>query len=106
MAEPTENSTIKHIEVEGYEFDVDTDLLDDVQALDIIHQIEDKQRVSAIVPLLHFLIGDTEYAKLEAHFIKADAEAHKEQDGYRARFRASKLTTLYNAIIKHFDPKG
>ena len=100
------NPNLKLIEVDEYKFYCDTDLMDDVEALDIIHQIEDKNRVSAIVPLLHFLLSDEEYNKLAAHFTKADAKENKAIEGYRPRFRASKLTAVYNAIIAQFNPKG
>jgi len=111
MAKPdetatTENDELKLIKVDDYEFYCDTDLMDDVEALDIIHQIEDKNRVSAIVPLLHFLLSDDEYNKLAQHFIKADAADHKDKKDYRPRFRASKLTAVYNAVIAQFSPKG
>lgn len=102
----TEEQTKQLIKVEGYEFLCDTDLIDDVEALDIIHQIEDKNRVSAIVPLLHFLLSDEEYNKLAMHFVKQDAEKHKNVKGYRPRFRATKLTAVYNAVIAQYDPKG
>jgi len=111
MAKPdetatTENDELKLIKVEDYEFYCDVDLMDDVDALDIIHQIEDKSRVSAIVPLLHHLLSDEEYNKLAQHFIKKDAEEYKAKKDYRPRFRASKLTAVYNAIIAQFSPKG
>lgn len=96
---------LKLIKVEDYEFYCDTDLMDDVEALDIIHQIEDKSRVSAIVPLLHFLLSDDEFNKLSNHFITKDKEGHKNIKGYRPRFRASKLTAIYNAVIAEFSPK-
>ena len=115
MASPDETQTqsasdaqepeLKLIKVEDYEFYCDTDLMDDVEALDIIHQIEDKSRVSAIVPLLHFLLSDDEFNKLSAHFIAKDKEEHKKIKGYRPRFRASKLTAIYNAVIAQFSPK-
>lgn len=100
------DAELKLIKVDDYEFHCDTDLMDDVEALDIIHQIEDKSRVSAIVPLLHFLLSDEEYNKLAAHFTKKDAEEHKGIKGYRPRFRATKLTSVYNAVIAQYDPKG
>lgn len=99
------SDTIKELTVEGYTFKVDTDLIDDVDALDIIHEIEDKNRVSAIKPLLHFLIGDAEYEKMKAHFIKLDAEANKDVKDYRPRFRAGMLGKIYTEIIANFDPK-
>lgn len=108
--EPTKDeqpkTSVKDIELEGYKFTVDTDLLDDVEAFEYIDRIENKGQVAAIVPLLTFLIGDKAYADMKAHFAKVDAEAHKDQDGYKGRFRVSKLNDVYTAIIEKFDPKG
>lgn len=101
-----ENPELKLIKVDDYEFYCDVDLMDDIEALDTIHQIEDKGRVSAIVPLLHFLLSDEEFNKLHAHFVKADAKEHENVKDYRPRFRASKLSAVYNAIIAQFNPKG
>lgn len=112
-AQPTELSaeqkaatSVKDIELEGYHFKVDTDLLDDVEAFEYIDRIENKKQVAAIVPLLVFLIGDQAYQDMKAHFAKVDAEAHKDVEGYKARFRVSKLNDVYMAIIEKFDPKG
>lgn len=90
--EPT--STIKELEIEGYKFTVDTDLIDDVEAFEIIDRIENKGQVAAIVPLLHFLIGTDGYNAMKAHFVK--------QDG---KFRVSKLSKVYQTIVEKFDPK-
>lgn len=116
MANPDENAApstaeektpeLKTIKYDGYEFECDTDLIDDVEGLDIIHQIEDKGRISAIVPLLHFIMSDDEYNKLSQYFIQKDADEHKGVKGYRPRFRATKLSGLYTAIIEQYNPKG
>lgn len=100
------NSSIKEIEVEGYKFNVDTDLLDDVEAFEYIDRIENKGQVAGIVPLLQFLIGEKAYEDMKAHFAKIDAEAHKDEKDYKGRFRVTKLNTVYTAIIEKFDPKG
>lgn len=110
MPEPTKDeqptTTIKDVEVDGYKFTVDTDLLDDVEAFEYIDKIENKGQVAAIVPLLTFLIGSEGYNAMKAHFAKVDGEAHKGEDGYKGRFRVSKLNDVYLAIIEKFDPKG
>lgn len=105
---PTEakKPAIKEIELDGYAFTVDTDLIDDVEAFEYIDKIENKNQVGAIVPLLLFLIGDEEYKKMKVHFTKLDAEEHKDVEGYKARFRVSKLNDVYAAIVDKFDPKG
>lgn len=108
MAETADakNNQVKEIEVDGYKFTADMDLLDDVEAFEIIDRIENKGQVAAIVPLLTFLIGDAEYEKMKAHFAKVDAEAHKDQKDYKGKFRISKLNDVYMAIIEKYDPKG
>lgn len=106
--QPTDEQEVelKKIKFDGYEFECDTDLIDDVEGLDIIHQIEDKGRISAIVPLLHFIMSDDEFNKLSQYFIKKDADEHKKVKNYRPRFRATKLSGLYTAIIEQYNPKG
>jgi hypothetical protein len=106
MAETDQkNSGVKQIELDGYTFTVDTDLLDDVEAFEYIDRIENKGQVAGIVPLLKFLIGDKGYTDMKAHFAKLDAEAHKDIPDYKGRFRISKLNNVYTAIIEKFDPK-
>lgn len=106
MAEPTPTTTTKELEFEDYKFMVDTDLLDDVDAFALINKIENENQITAVVPLMHFLVGEEEFDKLKAHFVAKDAEAHKDVKGYKARFRIAKLGEVYQVIIKNFDPKG
>lgn len=103
--EKSAKSSLKEVEIEGYKFNVDTDLLDDVEAFEYIDRIENKGQVAGIVPLIKFLIGDKGYEAMKLHFAKIDAEAHKDQEGYKGRFRVSKLNDVYLAIIQKFDPK-
>lgn len=97
MSEPTEQpkSTVKELEIGGYKFTVDTDLLDDVDAFDYIDRIESKGQVSAIVPLLKFLIGEQGFDDMKAHYVKTDG-----------KFRVSQLSEVYKVIIENFDPKS
>lgn len=106
MAEPTPTPTTKELEFEDYKFKVDTDLLDDVDAFALINKIENENQITAVVPLMHFLIGKEEFEKLKTHFVAKDAEAHKDVEGYKPRFRIAKLGEVYQVIIKNFDPKG
>lgn len=110
MAEPakkdeTAKTTVRELEVDGYKFTADMDLLDDVEAFEIIDRIENKGQIAAIVPLLTFLIGDAEYQKMKAHFSEIDAKEHKGQKDYKGKFRISKLNDVYGAIIENYDPK-
>lgn len=103
------NSKLKQVEVDGYKFQVDTDLLDDVEAFEIIDRIESKGQIAAIVPLLIMLLGDAEYAKLKDAFTKMDAKEHAKENpkdkDYKARFRLGKMSEVYAAIIEKFSPK-
>lgn len=82
------------LDIDGYKFKVDTDLLDDVEAFEIVDRIENKGQVAAIVPLLKFLIGDKGYEDMKAHFVKEEG-----------RFKVTKLSKVYEVIIENFDPK-
>lgn len=86
---------LKELEIDGYKFTVDTDLLDDVEVFENIDRIENKGQVVAIVPLLHFLIGKQGYEDMKDHFVKTEG-----------RFRLTKLSKVYQTIIEDFDPKG
>lgn len=98
--------TVKEVEVKGYKFNVDTDLLDDIRTLDLINEIENKKNITAIVPLLKLILGEAAFSKMEAHFIAEDAKEHEGKEGYVPRFRMTLLTPIYMAIIAKFDPKG
>lgn len=98
-------SGIKNLEIEGYKFVVDTDLLDDVEAFEYVDRIENKGQVAGIVPLIQFLIGREGYEKMKAHFTEKDAEENAGVAGYKGRFRISKLSKVYGVIIENFDPK-
>lgn len=96
----------KELTFEGIKFTVNTDLLDDVEAFEHVDRIENKGQVAAIVPLLQFLIGEDGYNKLKADFTAADAKEHEGEVDYKARFRVSKLSKIYEVIIENFNPKG
>lgn len=85
---------LKSIEFDGYKFDVNLDLIDDVEAIDMLDQIENKQNLKAIVEFLKYLVGADGYEKMKAFFV--------ERDG---RFRLTKLSGVYKAIFENFDPK-
>lgn len=106
MAEKQETSTTKELEIEGYKFKVDTDLLDDVEAFALINKIENDNQITAVVPLMEFLVGKEGFDGLKEHFKKIDAEEHKEEPNYKPRLRIAKLGEIYKVIIANFDPKG
>lgn len=106
MAETDQTETVKEIDVKGYKFKVDTDLLDDVDSLEFIERIENKGQTAVVLSLLKHIMGNEEFEKLKAHFVAADGEAHKDKEGYKARMRIEVLSDVYLAIIEKFDPKG
>lgn len=94
MTNETNKSQIKDFEFEGYKFKVDTDLIDDTEAFEIIDRIENKGQVAAVVPLFKYLVGADGYEKMHAYFVKKDG-----------RFRITKLLQIYQLIVTQFDPK-
>lgn len=106
MAETNQTETVKEIDVKGYKFIVDTDLLDDVDSLEYIERIESQGQTAVVLSLLKHIMGNEQFEKLKAHFVAADAEAHKDKEGYKPRMRIEVLSDVYLAIIEKFDPKG
>lgn len=87
-------SEVVEVEYQGYKFKVDTGLLDDVDALEMIDSIENQNNMMAIVGFLHYLIGKDGYAQMKAYFV--------EKEG---RFKISTMSKIYVAIFDKFDPK-
>jgi hypothetical protein len=83
------------IDYEGYKFTVDTDLLDNVEIVDLIERIEGGKSLKAVVEFLYYLIGKDGYEKMQAYFV--------EKEG---RFKLTRLSRVYYAIFEKFDPKG
>lgn len=83
------------VEYDGYTFEVDTAMLDDVKIVDLIERIEAGKSLKATVEFLHYLIGKDGYEKMEQFFVKRDG-----------RFKLTVLTRIYYAIFEKFDPKG
>lgn len=104
-AEPTSDIKLTPIDFEGCKFDIDPDLLDDVDAFALINKIENENQLTAVVPLMNYLVGKPKFNEIKQYFTQKDAEAHKDVKGYHPRMRLKKLGELYQEIIKHFDPK-
>lgn len=103
--EPENEIKLTPIDFEGCKFDIDPDLLDDVDAFALINKIENENQLTAVVPLMNYLVGKPKFAEIKQYFTQKDAEAHKDVKGYHPRMRLKKLGELYQEIIKHFDPK-
>lgn len=86
---------IKDVTVDGYTFKLNTELLDDVELLEMIDAIENQNKPGVIISLLRNLIGEAGYDEMKAYFVKKDG-----------RFKMSKLMVVYEAIFEDFDPKG
>lgn len=108
MAEPDKKDAngLKELEYDGYKFKVDTDLLDDVDAFTLINKIENENQITAVVPLMHFLIGKPAWEEMRKYYVDKDAEDHKDVADYKPRMRIGKLGEIYQVIIKSFNPKG
>lgn len=106
MADQAPKTTVQDIEIDGYKFTVDTDLIDDVDSLEYLERIENKGQVAAVLPLLKHIMGEAEYEKLKAYFVEKDGTDHKDVKDYRPRMRMEKLQEVYIAILDKFDPKG
>lgn len=110
MADEAQKTTVHDIEIDGYKFTVDTDLLDDVDSLEYLERIESRGEVGAVLPLLKHIMGVAEYNKLKAYMVEKDGKDHAaknpEAKDYRPRMRMEKLQEVYIAILEKFDPKG
>jgi len=106
MSDTNNTETIKEIDVKGYKFTVDTDLLDDVDSLEYIERIESQGQTAVVLSLLKHIMGNESFIKLKEHFTAEDAKAHAGQANYKPRMRIEVLSDVYLAIIEKFDPKG
>lgn len=88
-------NTIRKVEYDGYKFEIDEELLDDVELLEMIDGIENGERPALIMTLLKKLVGEDGYEDMKAYFVKKDG-----------RFKMSKLSGIYQGIFENFDPKG
>lgn len=113
MAE--QNSGLKEVEAFGFKFTINPDLLDDVEAFELIDRIENKGQSAGIVELVKYMVGADGLDKMKAYFKQQDADEHaaklKEEGkpaepNYEGRFRVSKLIKVYEVIIANYDPKG
>lgn len=84
----------KEIEFDGYNFTVDMSMLDDVEMLEILDRIENRNQIGAIIPLLKLLITDKGYDDMKAYFV-----------GKYGKFKATTLVEIYRAMIAKYDPK-
>jgi hypothetical protein len=106
----TPKETVQEVEVKGYKFKVDTDLIDDVDTLQFIERIENKGQIAVVLPLLQHILGDAEFEKMKAFYVEQDAKEHAEKHpddkDYKPRMRMTLLEPIYLAIVDKFDPKG
>ena len=88
-----EQNKLAQIEVDGYKFEVDTDLVDDVETLETIEEIQNGQPTKIIV-FLKQILGEDAYKEMKAHYVKT-----------QGRMRISTLNKVFEAIFEKFDPK-
>lgn len=88
-----EDNKLAQIEVDGYKFEVDTDLVDDVEMLETIEEIQNGQPTKIIV-FLKQILGEDTYKEMKDHYVKKEG-----------RMRISTLNKIFEAIFEKFDPK-
>jgi len=117
MAEPAEqkNDGLKEVEAFGFKFTINPDLLDDVEAFELIDRIENKGQSAGIVELVKYMVGQKGLDDMKAYFKAEDEKEHAEKlkaekkpadPTYVGRFRVSKLLKVYEVIVANYDPKG
>lgn len=81
------------ITIEDYSFEIDPDIIDDVE---ILEQLETTQNGGSVqlIAMTKKLIGKEEYDKIKAHFM----EKH-------GKMRISTLSLIFTKIFESFDPK-
>ena len=88
MAEKSNITTVEH---EGYKFDVDLDLFDDVEFFELADGVEQKQ--SNLIEILKLVLKD-KYSDMADYF--------KKKDG---RFKMSTASAILDKILSVPDPK-
>lgn len=105
---------LKEVEAFGFKFTINPDLLDDVEAFELIDRIENKGQSAGIVELVKYMVGEKGLEDMKTFFKQQDAKEHAEKlkaDGkpadpdYNGRFRVSKLMKVYEVIVANYDPK-
>ncbi len=64
---PQTQSTVKDVDVKGYKFNVDTDLLDDVDSLEYIERIENQGQTAVVLSLLKHIMPNVVLVSILAH---------------------------------------
>lgn len=83
----------KHINYDGYEFDVDMTCFDDVEFFEIADKLEEEPKLH--INILKIAIGEDGYQKFADHF--------KKEEG---RLKMSKVIGAVAKIFEEADPKG
>ena len=83
---------IKHLEYEGYKFDVDLDAMDDVEFLTLAD--EAMVRGGAFIDIAKLVFGKDGYEKLKAYFVKKDG-----------KLKVSTLKAIFDIVLAAESPK-
>lgn len=84
---------IKHINYEGYEFDVEMDCFDDVEFFEIADKLESDPKLH--IDILKIALGEDGYQKFADFFKKAEG-----------KLKMSKVIGAVSKIFEQADPKG
>lgn len=87
------SKALKHINIEGIEFDIDPEVLDDVRFFEYLQEIEDGRPTSYIRVIKHIL-GDS-YNKVISEFEKKDGKVS-----------IAKSQQIFEEVTRQIDPKS
>lgn len=88
-----ENTTIKHLAFDGFEYDFDPSVVDDMEFLEFTEKIENGE-IQYYPKLVIKMIGEDSYVRAKEHFTKK-----------YGKFSVTKCGELFNQSIAKADPK-
>lgn len=87
-----ENTTIKHLTFDDFEYDFDPSVVDDMEFLELSERVEHGDLLA--YPALCRLFLGKGYDDAKAHFVEK-----------YGKFTATKCGEMFEYTIKHIDPK-
>lgn len=91
---PPVNDTVKDVEYEGYKFKFDSDIIDDIEIVELVAEIE-SGKPALIIKFIKLVLGEDGYTEMKNYFVTKDG-----------KFKLTTLTNIFEEIFNKFDPKG
>lgn len=91
MAE--KENTLKDLDFDGFKYTIDTDIVDDMDFLELTDQIENGA-IQKYPTLVKKFLGEEQYKKLREYMLKK-----------HGKFSATKCGDFFEFTIKSLDPK-